>query len=369
MGFDKCFQMHVGTKSKNCCPVLKVKNSDMKTATRETYLGDILTSDAKIHENIQSRCDKAQGIINQSISMLQEISFGYYYFEIAMMFRNSMFLSGILCSIESLYGITNEHIEMLEKCDRQFMRRVFDCPVTTPIESYYLETSTLPVQFILVGRRVMFLWTLLHKGDTELARQVFDTQGKFPVKNDWVLQAKEDLSKCNITLTNKEISCMKEERFRKLVKKGVNKLSEEYLLKMIEKHSKTSKLYPSEKMQSYLMSLDLTVAEKKMLFLLRSRMYPVKNNFQNGHNDLQCSLCQKALESQEHLLVCEGIVNEKELKNAIINRKISYEDIFGSQNKQREAIRIWMLIDKIWRRKLKNIKTQSGSQEAPLSAS
>ena len=122
-------------------------------------------------------------------------------------------------------------------------------------------------------------------------------------------------------------------------------------------------------MQSYLMSLDLTVAEKKMLFLLRSRMYPVKNNFQNGHNDLQCSLCQKALESQEHLLVCEGIVNEKELKNAIINRKISYEDIFGSQNKQREAIRIWMLIDKIWRRKLKNIKTQSGSQEAPLSAS
>ena len=124
--------MHVGTKSKNCCPVLKVKNSDMKTATRETYLGDVLTSDAKINENIQSRCDKAQGIINQSISMLQEISFGYYYFEIAMMFRNSMFLSGILCSIESLYGITNEHIEMLEKCDRQFMRRVFDCPVTTP---------------------------------------------------------------------------------------------------------------------------------------------------------------------------------------------------------------------------------------------
>ena len=74
--------------------------------------------------------------------MLQEISFGYYYFQIAMMFRNSMLLNGMLCSSEVLYGITNEHIEMLEKCDRTFMRRVFDCPVRTPIESFYLETYT-----------------------------------------------------------------------------------------------------------------------------------------------------------------------------------------------------------------------------------
>ena len=103
LGYDKCFQIHVGNKTKKCCPVLKVKNSDMKTASSETYLGDVLTSDSKITANIQSRCDKGQGIINQSVSMLQEVSFGYYYFEIALMFRNSMFLNGILCSSEALY--------------------------------------------------------------------------------------------------------------------------------------------------------------------------------------------------------------------------------------------------------------------------
>ena len=53
LGYEKCFQMHVGNKNKNCCPILKVKNSDMKTATRETYLGDVLTSDGKINLNIQ----------------------------------------------------------------------------------------------------------------------------------------------------------------------------------------------------------------------------------------------------------------------------------------------------------------------------
>ena len=174
LGYDKCFQIHVGNKTKKCCPVLKVKNSDMKTASSETYLGDVLTSDSKITANIQSRCDKGQGIINQSVSMLQEVSFGYYYFEIALMFRNSMFLNGS----EALYGIKNEHIEMLEKCDRAFMRRVFDCPISTPIESYYLETSTVPIRFILMGRRLMYLWTLLHKTENELVRKVFNTPFK-----------------------------------------------------------------------------------------------------------------------------------------------------------------------------------------------
>ena len=108
--------------------------------------------------------------------MLQEISFGYYYFQIAMMFRTSMLLNGMLCSSEVLYGITNEHIEMLEKCDRTFMRRVFDC--------IYREASTIPIRFILMGRRLMNLWTLLQKSEKELAKQVYNTQKLFPVKKD-----------------------------------------------------------------------------------------------------------------------------------------------------------------------------------------
>ena len=371
LGYDKCFQIHVGNKTKKCCPVLKVKNSDMKTASSETYLGDVLTSDSKITANIQSRCDKGQGIINQSVSMLQEVSFGYYYFEIALMFRNSMFLNGILCSSEALYGIKNEHIEMLEKCDRAFMRRVFDCPISTPIESYYLETSTVPIRFILMGRRLMYLWTILHKTENELVRKVFNTQTKFPVKNDWVLQVQEDLLKCKIELTNEEIEKMKKEKFRKIVNKSIKELSQEYLAELVDKHSKTQNLYPTNKIQDYLINPNTTVDEKKLLFLLRTRMYSVKNNYQNGQSDLLCSLCSKSEENQQHLLVCEEITMEEELKNALVNRKITHDDIFGTPKKQVEAIKVWKVVDKIWKRKLKAKKTdlldpnQNGSQDAP----
>ena len=97
----------------------------------------------------------------------------------------------------------------------------------------------------------------------------------------------------------------------------------------------------------------MTVEEKKLLFLLRSRMYSVKKNFQNGISDIQFTLCSKSEEDQQHLLVCEEIVKEEELKNVLVKSKISYEDIFGPPNKQTDAVKVWRVIDKIWKRKIK----------------
>ena len=106
------------------------------------------------------------------------------------------------------------------------------------------------------------------------------------------------------------------------------------------------------------MNLEITVEEKKIRFLLHSRMYPVKKNFQNGNSDILCTLCSKSEENQQHLLVCEEIVKEEELKNILVKRNISYEDIFGPPSKQTDAVKIWKVIDKIWKRKLRAKKTE-----------
>ena len=72
------------------------------------------------------------------------------------------------------------------------------------------------------------------------------------------------------------------------------------------------------------------------------------------YSDLQCSLCSiSAEESQEHLLVCPEIVKDDELKKCLVSKQISYSDIYGPPSKQTEAIKIWSVIDKIWKAKLK----------------
>ena len=57
LGRSKCFHMHIG-KNKDCCPMLKIHEEHMLTSKRELYLGDILTTDCKINENIEERHNK-----------------------------------------------------------------------------------------------------------------------------------------------------------------------------------------------------------------------------------------------------------------------------------------------------------------------
>ena len=136
-------------------------------------------------QNINERFNKGIGYVNQILSILHEITFGQYYFEQALQLRNAKLVNGILCSIEAIHGITNSQIEQLEKCDRYLFRKVFAVPVSTPIEAFYIELNVLPLRFIIIGRRLLYYWNILHKSDSELVKQVCLTQKLKPVKNDW----------------------------------------------------------------------------------------------------------------------------------------------------------------------------------------
>ena len=48
----------------------------------------------------------------------------------------------------------------------------------------------------------------------------------------------------------------------------------------------------------------------------------------------------------------------------MLNQKISYQDILGTPSTQTEAIKIWKIIEKIWRRKLKDKKNEKWNHES-----
>ena len=50
---------------------------------------------------------------------------------------------------------------MSEECDKQLMRNLFNAEIGMPIESFFIETSTLPVRFI------MYFWKLLRKSEID----------------------------------------------------------------------------------------------------------------------------------------------------------------------------------------------------------
>ena len=164
----------------------------MLRSKRERYLGDIFTSNCKIDENISDRQNKDLGCCNEILVILKEITFGRHYFEIALTLRNAKLINGMLCSIESLYGLTSSHIEQLEKVDKLSFKKIFNAVSSTPTEAFYLETGALPLRFLVIARRLMFFWSILNKKEDELVRQVFNAQQIKPVKGDWWLQVVSD---------------------------------------------------------------------------------------------------------------------------------------------------------------------------------
>ena len=89
------------------------------------------------------------------------------------MFRESMLINSMLCNVEVLYGLTKAHIEKLEAVDKTYLRRIFQSPVSTPVESLFIESNVLPLRFVVMARRIMYYHTLLQKPDSELAKSVF----------------------------------------------------------------------------------------------------------------------------------------------------------------------------------------------------
>ena len=145
------------------------------------------------------------------------------------------------------------------------MRRLFNSVSSTAVEAYYLETGTLPLRFYISARRLMFLWNILQKPESELVNQVYNTQKLSPVKNDWFLQVQDDLRMFQINLSDDEIKSLKKEKFKQIVKKSVREQGETYLYNLKKNHSKLQNLGARFQLQEYLTCDELNVQEKTFI--------------------------------------------------------------------------------------------------------
>ena len=94
-------------------------------------------------------------------------------------------------------------------------------------------------------------------------KEVFEAQKMFKSKDCWIEQVENDLKACEINLTDEEIKNLSKFQMKKLVLSGIKIRSQEFLMKLKDSHVKTEQLVPSDEIQEYLITEELTTAEKK----------------------------------------------------------------------------------------------------------
>ena len=166
-GPKKCFNIHIGNHPEKCHR-LKVHDDVMNTKSYETYLGDVVCSSGSNSRNINHKVTKGIGAVSQIVSMLNQVSLGHYYLEIALIMRETMLISKLVSNSEVWYNTTKDQYSKLERIDEMFLRRIFNVPISVPKESLYIETGSLSVKYLIKIRRLMYLWHLLHVDKKEI---------------------------------------------------------------------------------------------------------------------------------------------------------------------------------------------------------
>ena len=105
--------------------------------------------------------------------ILNTVSFGKKYFEIAIILRGAKLINGILTNVEVWYGLQTKDICELEEVDKLLLRRIFQVPNSACIESLYLELGLTPIRGIIKARRINYLHTLVKLKCDKNALQIF----------------------------------------------------------------------------------------------------------------------------------------------------------------------------------------------------
>ena len=172
-GSIKCKKIHIGKECEQykCHPLyvdsweenegendevedICVGEEMMEEKDEEKYLGDVISKDGRNLKNIQSRVDKGKGIARQIFDISEGIPFGKLYFQVAILLRNSLLVSSMLCNSEVWFNLTSSELDLLETVDLMLLRRILE---STPKEIIFLELGVMPLRNIIKQRRLNFL--------------------------------------------------------------------------------------------------------------------------------------------------------------------------------------------------------------------
>ena len=97
---------------------------------------------------------------------------------------------------------------MFIKLDHYLLRQIVGCHSKVPIELLYLETSSLPIEYILASRRLNYLHNILTKKKDEIVKRVYNAQKLNPIKVDWCILVQHDMELVTINMSESEICSM-----------------------------------------------------------------------------------------------------------------------------------------------------------------
>ena len=192
---EKCHTVHISMSNPgNECSSLKVQDTQMRKEPTVKYLGDQVNSTGSVKATIEERRGKAFGISAEILSIANSVPLGQWRVKSGIMLRQAMLVNGILFNSECWQGPNvDKEIRTLDKPDQALLRGLMTGHAKVPLEFLFLESGCIPVSFIHICRRLVYLQNILKEDQGELLSRVYFAQKADSLPGDFCRLVAEDL--------------------------------------------------------------------------------------------------------------------------------------------------------------------------------
>ena len=279
-------------------------------------------------------------LMGQIFALLSDLPLGSLRLQLGLELRQSWLLNGILFNSEVWHSVDGKDIEQFVEIDKYLLRGLTEAHAKTPVEHLYLETAAFPVPFIISARRMIYLQTILQRSDDELSKRVYTCQKNNPSPGDWCTLVRGDFEAIGVQINEEQIASMSPPNFKKYIKDKVRQSAFMYLEDIKSGHSKVreNKYLSFQKPQQYLTSKMFSNKQCALMFAIKSKtVRGIKENFRNMYSDnTLCPICERSIDSQNHLIQCKVLQDIIPLPN-----EVHFRDIEGSIDQQKAFIEVY----------------------------
>ena len=233
-----------------------------------------------------------------------------------------MLRTSILYAFETYYNLKENELRSIERIEESYLRQMISTRRFCKISLLYLEFGIWPARFEIMRCRLLFLKYILNQNKKSTIYRFLQIQMQSKLKGDWVFMCLSDLSELKIEMNFEEITIMKIDKFKTLLKEKIISRAFHYLKSNIQNKGKEI-TYDCLKMAKYLMpNKYLSIEDQKIIFSLRTQTFQISN--EDNKEIIRKCICEENLHIL-HLYECQQLNN-----NTI---SIEYNNIFTNKIK------------------------------------
>ena len=291
------------------------------------YLGEFLTTNFHLDRHLISKKQQLHVLLNLSASIAGEAPLDKISLTSLLQFHTRCIIPAILYGCQTWTSIPQD-IDDLQYIS---VRRYLKLPASTPKVALLGETGIHSLSGFICKYQLSYLWNLLHAADT-LPHWIFNTQLTFFQENktNWASHIVNMLKKYNIQYSFQQIMMTKKKKWKEIVNQKVMEEENKRYATSAEKLSKLRHLNIVKKEIKKEKYLELSRSEASVIFRLRTRMLPLKNNM-NSSGDVSCPRCHTAPDTEIHLIEECGELKDLRTKFHVE----SYNEVFTTTNLSR----------------------------------